>query len=107
MNKGLMYGYLIDDKFCKEKGFPDSDDASDDIGICIKALRISAFAKMATFHKNDEIELFYFALRDTGGPVRTVGNRGVPAIKLKELEAIKGLKPACWISFEEVSQRPK
>ncbi|KAF9010976.1 hypothetical protein BDZ89DRAFT_1077955 [Hymenopellis radicata] len=105
-NCGLvMYGYLIDDKFCKEKGFADSMDASDDIGACIDKLRISAFVKMATFPGNDDVELFYFALRDTGGPVYTEGERGVPAIKMKELEAIKSLKPACWISFDEVAQR--
>ncbi len=52
---------------------------------------------------HDAIELFYFALRGSSGIVRTVGNRGVPSKKLKELEAIKGLKSACWMSFEEVS----
>ncbi|KAF9010977.1 hypothetical protein BDZ89DRAFT_1077957, partial [Hymenopellis radicata] len=92
----VMYGYLIDDKFCSEKGFADSMNASDHVGDCIDALRISAFAKMANFHNNDEIELFYFALRGAGGAVRTVGERG-------ELEAKMGLKPACWISFDEVS----
>ncbi len=104
-NCGLvMYGYFIDHRFCQERGFRDNDDASDQIGTCIDELRISAFAKLATFPGNNDIDLFHFALRNTGGPVRTVGNRGVPAIKMKELEAKIGLASACWISFDEVSR---
>ncbi|KAF8913467.1 hypothetical protein CPB85DRAFT_1252402 [Mucidula mucida] len=48
---------------------------------------------------HDAIELFYFALRGSGGIVCT----GIPLIKLKELEAKMGLKSACWISFNDVS----
>ncbi len=99
-----MYGYFIDAKFCKEKGIEDTVDAANDIIQCLKALRIVTFAKTATFPENDEIELFYFAVRGLGGIVRTVGNRGIPSIKLKELEAKMGLKSACWISFDDVSR---
>ncbi len=99
-----MYGYFIDDKFCKEKGFGDTVDASYDIIQCMNALRISTFAKMAAFPENEQIELFYFAVRGRGGSVYTIGDRGVPALKLKELEAKKGLKSACWISFDDVSR---
>ncbi|KAF8868124.1 hypothetical protein CPB85DRAFT_1448871 [Mucidula mucida] len=107
-DRGLvMYGYFIDDKFCKEKGFGDTVDASYDMIQCMNALRISTFAKMAAFPENEQIELFYFAVRGRGGSVYTIGDRGVPALKLKELEAKMGLKSACWISFDDVSQPSK
>ncbi|KAF8868126.1 hypothetical protein CPB85DRAFT_1463701 [Mucidula mucida] len=66
----LMYGYFIDAKFCKEKGIEDTVDAANDIIQCLKALRIVTFAKTATFPENDEIELFYFAVRGLGGFLR-------------------------------------
>ncbi|KAF9007345.1 hypothetical protein BDZ89DRAFT_1079406 [Hymenopellis radicata] len=105
--KLLFYGYRIDSDLCRELGFLNNLSVVFEIGDCLDELRIGDYSKMAKVPLGYDLEVYYFAWKPKGYPVSTVSGRGVPAEKMKELEARMNLEPACWIRFDEVLEEQR